>query len=168
MNKDSSIKIEVAKSEDWEVYRNIRIEALTKNPEAFGSTLAEALSKPDEYWQSRLAREDLFIVLARADNSLEGAKSITGARIEEGVWKIIAVYTRPEFRRQGLAEKVLREVLNEIKRRGGSKVTLNVTARTEQEAARAVYKKLGFKEVEMCVDEGENIYKMELDLENKK
>lgn len=165
--QEGEIKVSVAGLEDLEAYKDIRIEALTVNPEAFGGTLEEALSKTDEYWKDRLQRQDLFIVLAKTDATPKGAQSITGAREreeEKGIWKIIAVYTRPEFRGRGLQQRVLQMVLEEIKRRGGIKAALNVTARPEQEAARGVYQKLGFREVKRAIEEGEEVIKMELEL----
>ncbi len=40
--------------EEWQIYRQIRLEALRDAPQAFGSTYQEQSVKPDAYWQSRL------------------------------------------------------------------------------------------------------------------
>ena len=44
-SEQASITVEIAQESDWEVFKDIRIEALTKNPEAFGSSLEEALKR---------------------------------------------------------------------------------------------------------------------------
>jgi GNAT superfamily N-acetyltransferase len=146
--ESATIKIEIATAKDWERYKDIRLEALTVNPEAFGSTLESTSKRTTEEWQLSLSRKDVFMVLASINESLKGAKSIAGARITEDGWLLIAVYTRPDSRGQGLSEKVLNTVLEEVKRRGGDKVSLYVTRKPEQESARKLYKKIGFSEVE--------------------
>ncbi|MBI5139523.1 GNAT family N-acetyltransferase [Candidatus Nomurabacteria bacterium] len=142
------VRVEVAKPEDLEAYKNIRIESVTLNPEAFGLTLERALSKTDDDWRAELSGDKKFFVLAVSGTDVKNAKSIAGAfkGLEEGVWRVIAVYTKPEFRKRGISERVLSKVLEEISKRGGLKAVLTVTDRPEQEAARALYKKLGFKE----------------------
>lgn len=53
----------------------------------------------------------------------------------------IAVH--PDFRRMGVGEAVLRQVLDEVKGRGAKSITLEV--RTSNEAAVRLYRKLGFR-----------------------
>ncbi len=159
------IEIEVGELSDWQAYRDIRTEAVTKNPEAYGATLEKISARKDKEWQGDLLEKERFYVFAKKDGSLTGAVSMAGSfKAEKKVWRVIAVYTRPEFRGKGLSEKVIRKILEEIKKRGGTRATLNVTLRTEQDPARAMYAKLGFKEVGTSLDKGEVISDMELDL----
>jgi ribosomal-protein-alanine N-acetyltransferase len=53
----------------------------------------------------------------------------------------IAVH--PEFRRQGIGEQVLRQVIEDIRLRGGKLITLEV--RPSNAGALQLYKKLGFR-----------------------
>ena len=160
-SEQASITVEIAQESDWEVFKDIRIEALTKNPEAFGSSLEEALKRTSDEWQEDLSNDPHFFVLAKADTSPQGAKSMAGAyKREAGRWRLVGVYTRPEFRKSGLAEQVLNKILEEIKKRGGVKVQLGVMKGPKQEAARTMYKKFNFKEIE----EFEKSYLMEKDL----
>jgi len=46
--------IEHLKPDDWERFQAVRIRALTEAPDAFGSTLAEAQSRPLNHWRERL------------------------------------------------------------------------------------------------------------------
>jgi ribosomal protein S18 acetylase RimI-like enzyme len=153
-NKDPKIEIAVPII-DWEAYRNIRLDALTKYPEAFGSTLKEAMTKTNQEWMAELSNDKRFTVLAKIDSSMFGAKSIASAKDKgEGIWHIIGVYTRPNFLRRGIAEKVVTKVLEEIKRRGGNTATLNVMRGEKQEAARKMYQKMGFTELKAKLGAG--------------
>ncbi len=144
-----AVKVEIAKPEDWEIYKDIRIEALTKNPEAFGTLLEEVDKRTTEQWQASLSNSESFFVLAKTDSGTSGAKSIAGAiRGKEKTWRLVAVYTRPEFARLGIAEEVCNKVLEEIKKRNGNKVVLNVIKNKKQDAARKLYNKLGFRDME--------------------
>lgn len=58
---------------------------------------------------------------------------------------IITIATHPGWRRQGLAEWLLLEMINQARQQGVEQVTLEV--RIGNEAARALYAKLGFVEV---------------------
>ncbi|MBI2011554.1 hypothetical protein HYS91_02180 [Candidatus Daviesbacteria bacterium] len=51
-------KIEIIKLNPnrWEEYKELRLQALKENPEAFGSTYEEAADKPDKEWKSRLEK----------------------------------------------------------------------------------------------------------------
>lgn len=41
-------------SADWPIYKDLRLRALRDAPDAFGSTLAAELPRPDSLWQDRL------------------------------------------------------------------------------------------------------------------
>lgn len=95
-----NISVGVATPGDWEALRDIRIDAVTVNPEAFGMTLEEASKKTAEDWQNYLSSKGKFFVLAKTDTSPTGAKSITGAYIlkdEEGTWRVISASSRKTF-----------------------------------------------------------------------
>src|SRR3989338_9647669 len=124
--KQLKLKIEVARPEDWQDYKKIRLEALEKNSEAFRRTLAEALQNTDQKWKDALSGDKVFMFLARNDLEpigLAGAKKV----VEQGenIWRVISVYVRKEFR-GGLGRRLMENVLAEIRRRGGSKVVLGV------------------------------------------
>lgn len=147
------VEVKVATQDDWETYRNIRADALKNDPGAFDSKLGQdklALG-PDD-----LLRDDKFFVLAKVDSSPTGVKGMAGAvKEKEGVWRLVAVYTRSDFRGQGISTKVITEVLSEISYRNPDlkevKVTLNVRNNKAQESAIGLYKKLGFSKESFSV-----------------
>jgi ribosomal protein S18 acetylase RimI-like enzyme len=56
---------------------------------------------------------------------------------------VLSVWVEPEFRRKGLGETLMRELIAESKRRGVGRLFLNATAMGE-----GLYRKLGFAEQE--------------------
>jgi len=68
--------------------------------------------------------------------------AIAYAVVVEDVVIIESVETAPRFRRQGRAEKLLSSLLAKSRSLGASKAALQVVA--QNEAARALYKKIGF------------------------
>ncbi len=56
---------------------------------------------------------------------------------------IMNMYTKPEYRKRGLAMKLLDCVVNEAKARGCMNITLNAS-----EMGKPIYKKYGFKDVD--------------------
>jgi hypothetical protein len=48
-------KIRTFAENEWAIYKDLRLTALTESPDAFGSTLARELERSDADWASRLA-----------------------------------------------------------------------------------------------------------------
>ena len=185
-------KIKVAGEVDWERFKNIIIESLkedqitdylqlAKNPKKRieenqkinGLQLVEnAEKRTEEEWRRSLSPSDArFTVLAEIDSSVTGVISEASAinmeeSLKERCWHVIGVFTRFVFRRQGLALKVFEKIIEEVKAKGGTKITLNVRKGDEKKAARKMYAKLGFEIVEEINDEKGNggYYSMSKDL----
>ena len=56
---------------------------------------------------------------------------------------IMNMYTLPEYRKQGIAEKLFKQLVEEARARGVTKISLNAT-----DAGRPLYQKLGFTDSE--------------------
>jgi ribosomal protein S18 acetylase RimI-like enzyme len=69
-----------------------------------------------------------------------------GARPEEVRAELKRVYLRPEFRGRGGAELIVRAAEDEARRLGASRMVLET--RSDFVAARALYKRLGYDEIE--------------------
>jgi ribosomal protein S18 acetylase RimI-like enzyme len=114
-------------------------------PQAFGSSYNEENKKTKSEWQNKLA-----------ESGNSQGKSFFYAALKEGFfvaiggayqdnnrqWNIIAVYTKKEFRGQGLGQKILESIINELRVRKIKKAYLCVN--TLQTEAQALYKKNGF------------------------
>jgi len=145
-------KIQIVKltPEEWQPYKQIRLEALFMEPQAFGSKYAVVLQWPDSRWQSRLvesqAGEKSWLLFAKEEDRLIG---MIGAYSEEenDVVEIISVYVTKEKRGQGVGKALMEAILAEVGRRGAfQKAVLAVNA--DQKSAVALYRRFGFEVVE--------------------
>src|SRR3712207_3339409 len=59
------IEIITATPDDWQAARDIRLEGLLRDPQAFGATYAEAVDRTETEWRAWLSRPGLFMRLAR-------------------------------------------------------------------------------------------------------
>ena len=143
-NKEGiSIKVEVIGPEDWNEYRDIWLEALEQDPQAFAASLKLESRKTEEDWRGELLKDEEFCILAKS-----GSLPVSMVDVREqkkGFWHVVSFYTKGDFRKKGIGEEVIKKVLEEIKKKGGKKVTLVVNTGKEQDGAFRLYEKLGFK-----------------------
>ena len=126
---------------DAALYRDIRLEALRLNPEAFGSTFERENAQPLSWFEAAISRTDIFGGFL--DGTLVG---IAGFAVQEGpkhahkgvLW---AMYVRNAARRSGLGKILVTAVLDHARRRV-EMVQLGVGS--ENEAARRLYEAMGF------------------------
>jgi RimJ/RimL family protein N-acetyltransferase len=102
-------------SEDWPLWKSIRLEALEKVPEAFGSSFEDEISRSDADWQDSLAKSDIFGVFQ--GNELVGTAGIfyhqqTKLQHKAGLF---GVYIQPRCRGLGLAGKLIAIVIEHAK-----------------------------------------------------
>jgi ribosomal-protein-alanine acetyltransferase len=105
---------------------------------------------PDDAW----SRENMAAELANAHGyylvAVDDADAIVAyagllAPIGTGQGDIQTVTVGPAARRQGLARTMMRQLLDEARRRGAEELFLEV--RVDNEAAQALYRELGFETV---------------------
>jgi GNAT superfamily N-acetyltransferase len=140
----ADIEIRLLNAEaDAALYRDIRLEALSAHPEAFGSSHEYEAAQPLSWFSARLA--DSSVLGAFRDAELVG---IVGLAIQQGQKKahkgmIVGMYVQPDARRAGTG-RLLMEAIIEIARRRVELVQLTVVRDNEQ--ARRLYAGLGFDE----------------------
>jgi ribosomal protein S18 acetylase RimI-like enzyme len=108
---------------------------------------------PDEPWREDDLAEDLAwleqaveeeIVLLSGDDGLAVAR-----RRGDRLGFLEVVYVRPEARRGGIAEQLVREVVTRLREAGAEMLELEVLASNAD--ARAIYERWGFKPVELTL-----------------
>ena len=133
--------------DEWPAYKRLRLEALEREPQAFGSPYAEAAQKPDDYWRKRLekaraTRGSWMWFAVRHGVPVGMAAAYTEAT---GCVEIVSVYVTPNERKRGIARALVETVLRGIQsRRAGVAVTAALHVNTEQKAAIRLYTSLGF------------------------
>jgi predicted GNAT family acetyltransferase len=133
------VNIQLATEADFNDYKKIRLEALEKDPDAFGEKLEDAQKNEENKWKEVFLKKFIFLAKDRLEPIGIGAGEIRDGEIGF----ISSVYVRDSFRNQGIASKILKNLENEIKKRGGIKAILYVSKDPEA-VARKVYEKLGY------------------------
>jgi ribosomal protein S18 acetylase RimI-like enzyme len=133
---------------DAQEFRNLRLEALEREPSSFAESADEMRHVNVEIYAQRLRNNtnDSFVVGAFHDSKLVGiAGFFREARLKRRhkgtVW---GVYVSPDHRGQGIARAILTEVLKTARTIPDLKwIALSVTV--EREPARRLYRSLGFQ-----------------------
>jgi RimJ/RimL family protein N-acetyltransferase len=128
---------------DAVLYRDIRLEALGANPEAFGSTLEIEAAQPLSWFSERLGSSILL-------GAFRDAKlvAIAGFAIQQGQKKahkglLWGMYVRPDARMAGIARRMIESIID-LARDRVELIQLTVVRNNEQ--ARRLYAGLGFEE----------------------
>jgi RimJ/RimL family protein N-acetyltransferase len=138
-----AVQIRRLEPTDAALYREIRLEALQKNPEAFGSTFERENAQPISWFEAAIGRAAIFG--AFLDGKLAG---IAGFSAQEGskqahkgvLW---AMYVRSTARGTGVGKQLVAAVLDHAR---GRVEMVQLTVVSENEAACRLYKAMGFVE----------------------
>lgn len=133
----------------WREAKQLRLEALLAEPTAFASSYEDELAFPDDVWiarsKSAYERDGNMTFFAESDGELvgvAGAHWSAKAKLRH-VAGVYGVYVAPTLRGHGLAARLMRRLLSELRSMGQiEKVSLMVN--TEALAAIRLYEKLGF------------------------
>ncbi|MCG7342655.1 GNAT family N-acetyltransferase [Sporosarcina sp. ACRSL] len=133
--------------QDAEVYFQIRLEALYKNPEAFGSSYEEEKKETADKYKERLQGTDSFIFGAFDDSKLVGVITLlTEKRMKlKHRATIVAMYVAPEKRGEGVAKALMNEAINKARTLEGIE-QIHLTVVSSNIAAKKLYSSLGFEE----------------------
>ncbi len=127
------IDVEIAGPEDWEAYRDLRLEAISgDDSEMFGEGVkARDRAKTDLDWQKDVApdNKNMFVVLAWHGDEAIGMGIAERREKEEGAWRMTSGYVKKKFRGEGVGKKMFAFRLEDIIRQGGKKVTLGIRAK---------------------------------------
>jgi ribosomal protein S18 acetylase RimI-like enzyme len=139
----AEIQIRRLAVDDAESFRDIRLEALRGNPEAFGSSFDAESANPTSWFADRLRSS--FVLGAFRGQDVIGIAALFVQPGDKRAHKamLYGMYVRPEARRAGVGRRLLEAVI-ELARRHVELIQLSVIA--ENEAARRLYAGSGFVE----------------------
>lgn len=140
----SQLEIVALPTERWEDYRKIRLEALSQESPAFGSSYEEEEKFPPEVWKQRISSM-LFCLEDGVPVGMISYVIRNRVKTKHGA-DIFSMYVKPEHRRKGIGDMLIKEALKKIEEYSEvTKVVLSVV--TSQESAIRLYEKNGFKPV---------------------
>lgn len=151
--------ISILRPEDWETFKELRLKALQTDPVALGRAYDEEVGLSEEEWRKKLEDANRKMYIAKVGDQPVG---ITGVRFESGKYiehmaKIVSVFVDPQFRRQGIGQKLMARVLEDL-RANPKIVKVKLSVNEPQEAAKGMYEKFGFRQA--------GIGKKEMKIEN--
>ena len=139
--------IRTCATDEWRLYRDLRLRALADSPDAFGSTLAAEAGRPDAEWARRLASSaDVRVSLplvAELGGELIG---LAWGRIDASAPDVAALYqmwVAPTHRGRGVGRKLLEAVIAWATAQNAAFLELGVTC--GDSPARRLYERAGFK-----------------------
>ena len=139
----SGLQIRRLETSDAGLYRDIRLEALKQNPEAFGSTFEKENAQPLSWFEAAIGRSDIFG--AFVDGTLAGIAGYVARESSKQAHKALlwGMYVRSTARKSGLGKRLVAAVLDHAR---GRVEMVQLTVVSENEDARRLYNALGFVE----------------------
>jgi ribosomal protein S18 acetylase RimI-like enzyme len=146
------IELRVLESDDWPLWRELRLAALAEAPYAFGSTLAQWQGDGDreERWRGRLEAGGAHNVVAVLGGRPAGMAS--GMPVEEMAdsVELISMWVSPEARGRGVGDSLIGEVARWATERGARTLLLSVMPANSR--AIALYERHGFTDTDIPGD----------------
>lgn len=141
-----SIVIKKLTREDWKTFKELRLQMLTDEPQAFTTTLAQVSAYTREEWKKRVAGEHVAVLVIFVDGKPVGMDGLVYKEHEKEAVTIWGMFVKKEFRERGLGTKLMRAIEKEI-RKDKSIKTIKICVMACQIPAWKLYKKQGFTEI---------------------
>lgn len=131
---------------DWVVVRDLRLQALSDAPEAFGSSYEREAAFGDDVWTDRLGNAANATLLCETEREKCGMVTLVRDEDEQLRGRLVGMWVAPPFRRSGAADLLVRSVLRIAHDLGMSNVRLHVAegnVRAERLYARHGFSRTG-------------------------
>ena len=135
-------------ADEWQEFRELRLQALLDSPTNFGQTHEEALAIPDEVWQERARAnaaseaQAFYVAIDDATGQLVGSWGVLPHNARPGVHIIVGVYVLPQARGTEVA-RLLNQACIDFARTTDAK-ELILSVRDDNDRGRRFYEREGF------------------------
>lgn len=152
MSEQHELELRRLSSDDWPLWRELRLAALAEAPYAFGSTLADWQGPGDheERWRSRLEIPGALDLVAVLDGT--PVAMATGVPADEGpsAAELISMWVGPAARGRGVGDRLIAEIARWAADEGYR--TLKLAVMPHNDAAIALYRRNGFADTDELGD----------------
>lgn len=127
---------------DWQQWRDVRLEALERHPDAFGSTYEDERDRTEGEWRRGLTR--VTALAYRDDRSICGIAVYAPSAGEKMRHRasLFSMYVRAEARSKGIGDALVAAVLREGE---GRVLQVHCSVVTSNGPARRLYERHGFQ-----------------------
>ena len=134
--------------EQWRAHRELRLDMLEADPDAFWADLAEVRSRTEAQWREEIAGPRIHLQARAGETVLGGIALLPEGYtpehpIPEDRSNIVSLWVRPTARGRGISTLLLRSVAELAISIGRPQLSLDVD--DTNTSARAVYERLGFR-----------------------
>ncbi|WP_144760851.1 bifunctional GNAT family N-acetyltransferase/class I SAM-dependent methyltransferase [Curtobacterium sp. 9128] len=139
-----TIELRALTADDWQVWRPVRLAALTDAPQAFGSRLDEWADAPEDRWRARLSIPGaLDLVATEGDRAVGMASGTPG---DDDRVELISMWVDPAARGHGVADRLIEEIVRWAA--GTDAAELELSVMPDNAPARRTYERHGFRAVD--------------------
>jgi ribosomal protein S18 acetylase RimI-like enzyme len=138
--------------DDWKLLRDVRLDALSEAPYAFGSTYDREAAFTEEQWRMRVTDRSVtffgYSDPGLLNNPLDPASTegdpagLAGVYVKDGTAELVSMWVRPSARGQGVGQVLVRAAVRWAQERGYPALYLWVT--DTNDSARRLYERCGF------------------------
>ena len=137
-----NIKVKILNVDESNEFRTVRLSALKKSPEMFGSTYIAEVDKPLGFFENCLSSSTVFG--AYHEDKIIGLATLTqenGIKFSHKAF-LSSVFIEPEFQQKGVASNLLSAVIEHSKKYVEQ---ILLTVADDNKSAIHLYKKFGFE-----------------------
>lgn len=129
-------------SDDWRVWRRVRLAGLAEAPYAFGARLTDWQAEGDREsrWRSWLDRPDTYQVVAEQDSEPVGMAA--AKPVDAEAYELISMWVSPQVRGRGVGARLVAAVEDWVRGQGAASLRLAVARGND--AAVGFYRRQGF------------------------
>ena len=135
--------------DDWKLWRELRLAALTEAPYAFGSQLADWADAPEDRWRERLSVPGAYQLIASLDGTPVGMAGGFLAEEPEAA-ELVSMWIAPAGRGQGVGDALM-TAIEDWARDAGARV-LKLSVVDGNDLAHNLYLRSGFADTDELGD----------------